>query len=140
MLFVLDIFVRSLPRRNENYAAHIFLSFQKMSEAYLEGMKTVFACCRKKAKKKSEAYLEGMKTTMCKCFRPTRKLVRSLPRRNENSYVFTILYILHPPSEAYLEGMKTAFRDDRFAPERESEAYLEGMKTSRRTIYRHPPS
>ncbi len=33
-----------------------------MSEAYLEGMKTIYGCITRNRISKSEAYLEGMKT------------------------------------------------------------------------------
>jgi len=55
----------------------------------------------------SEAYLEGMKTIFSLHYRRVVVRVRSLPRRNENffsSYVNAINEFL---SEAYLEGMKT---------------------------------
>jgi len=56
--------VRSLPRRNENDVIPVRSADGGVrSEAYLEGMKTLFRLPRvQKICLRSEAYLEGMKT------------------------------------------------------------------------------
>jgi len=108
LIMVACIWVRSLPRRNENVL-------------YVDLMGCISTCPKPTSKEwklpfilpvyslpnRSEAYLEGMKTMV---------------HRN--------LFHIHSPSEAYLEGMKTARPRERppFFHLR-SEAYLEGMKT-----------
>ncbi len=124
-----------------------------MSEAYLEGMKTlhcVFACCRKKRSEaylegmktklgglvffflmgKSEAYLEGMKTNILTGMKSVPYMVRSLPRRNENGFRIYVLSNFHHvrslPRRNENESNISGYPSS-FAW---SEAYLEGMKTS----------
>jgi len=121
--------VRSLPRRNENKSwLQTVICDDCSSEAYLEGMKTLWRLFLYQTLEQSEAYLEGMKTLVplitfylslgpkptskewkhnSICFLlSSHKFVRSLPRRNENN-ASCAAFSVCLRSEAYLEGMKT---------------------------------
>ncbi len=122
--------VRSLPRRNENLSINVkALDKLSLSEAYLEGMKTISSPSWPYGPSMSEAYLEGMKTSNSppEVFGSVR--VRSLPRRNENLSINVKALDKLSLSEAYLEGMKTISSPSWPYGPSMSEAYLEGMKT-----------